>query len=46
MEFANLVVAAAMRRAGLNAWIPEGDGKWSLPLQFLPAGAGLSLIHI
>ena len=40
MEFANLVVAAAMRRAGLDAWIPEGDGKWSLPVQFLPAGAG------
>lgn len=40
MESANLVVAAAMRRAGLDAWIPEGDGKWSLPLQVLPAGGG------
>lgn len=40
MEFAHLVVNTAMRRAGLEGWIPEGDGKWSLPLQFLPAGAG------
>lgn len=40
MEFAELVVATAMRRAGLDDWMPEGDGKWSLPLQFLPAGAG------
>ena len=40
MEFANLAVAAAMRRAGLDDWIPEGKGKWSLPLQFLPDGGG------
>jgi quercetin dioxygenase-like cupin family protein len=40
MEFANLAVAAAMRRAGLDDWIPEGKGKWSLPLQFLPDAAG------
>lgn len=40
MQFANLTVAAAMRRAGLDAWIPEGEGKWSLPVQFLPDGAG------
>ena len=40
MEFADVVVAAALRRAGLNAWIAEGDGKWSLPLQFLPDGSG------
>jgi len=33
-------VAAALRRAGLDGWIPEGDGKASLPLQFLPGGAG------
>ncbi|HEV6965455.1 cupin domain-containing protein [Roseateles sp.] len=29
-------VSAALRRAGLDAWMPEGEGKWSLPLQFLP----------
>lgn len=40
MELANVIVATAMRRAGLNDWIPEGEGKWSLPLQFLPDGAG------
>ena len=40
MELANVIVAAAMRRAGLNAWIPEGEGKWSLPVQFLPDGSG------
>lgn len=33
-------VHAAMRRAGLPGWMPEGPGKWSLPLQFLPEGAG------
>ena len=33
-------VASALRRAGLDGWIPEGDGKASLPLQFLPDGAG------
>jgi len=40
MELANVIVATAMRRAGLDSWIPEGEGKWSLPLQFLPDGAG------
>ncbi len=40
MELANLVVAAALRRAALDAWIPEGEGKWSLPLQFLPDNSG------
>lgn len=40
MEFAQLTVAAAMRRAGLDSWIPEGEGKWSLPVKFLPDGAG------
>ncbi|WP_439605603.1 cupin domain-containing protein [Hydrogenophaga sp.] len=40
MDFAHFTVAAAMRRAGLDAWIPEGEGKWSLPLYFLPDGAG------
>jgi len=29
-------VASALQRAGLDSWIPEGPGKWSLPLQFLP----------
>ncbi|WP_395702375.1 cupin domain-containing protein [Aquabacterium sp.] len=33
-------VTAALRRAGLPGWMPEGPGKWSLPLQFLPEGAG------
>jgi len=33
-------VAAALQRAGLDGWIPEGPGKWSLPLQFLPEGGG------
>ncbi|MFG6456573.1 cupin domain-containing protein [Pelomonas nitida] len=33
-------VRAAMTRAGLDAWIPEGVGKWSLPLQFLPMAEG------
>ena len=40
MTFAELTVASAMRRAGLDAWIPEGEGKWSLPIQFLPDGSG------
>lgn len=40
MELANTIVAAAMRRAGLDSWIPEGEGKWSLPIQFLPDGSG------
>jgi len=40
MTFAQRTVAAAMERAGLDAWIPEGEGKWSLPLKFLPDGAG------
>ncbi len=33
-------VTAALQRAGLDAWMPEGEGKWSLPLQFLPDGGG------
>lgn len=33
-------VWSAMRRAGIDDWIPEGEGKWSLPIQFLPDGAG------
>lgn len=40
MEFTELVVAAAMHRAALEAWIPEGEGKWSMPLHFLPDGSG------
>ena len=40
MEFTRLVVAAAMQRAALDDWMPEGEGKWSLPLHFLPDGAG------
>ena len=34
------IVAAALKRSGLPDWIPEGDGKWSLPIAFLPDGAG------
>lgn len=33
-------VRSALQRAGLDRWIPEGEGKWSLPLKFLPDGAG------
>ncbi|WP_394412263.1 cupin domain-containing protein [Roseateles sp. BYS78W] len=33
-------VRAALARAGLDAWMPEGEGKWSLPLQFLPEAEG------
>lgn len=33
-------VAAALARSGLREWIPEGDGKWSLPIAFLPDGSG------
>jgi 2,4'-dihydroxyacetophenone dioxygenase len=40
MELADNIVAAALRRANLDAWIPEGEGKWSLPLQFLPGDSG------
>jgi 2,4'-dihydroxyacetophenone dioxygenase len=40
MGFAALTVASAMRRAGLDSWIPEGEGKWSLPIAFLPDGTG------
>ncbi|MEO6278965.1 cupin domain-containing protein [Roseateles sp.] len=34
------VVAAALERSGLPDWMPEGEGKWSLPIAFLPEGAG------
>lgn len=40
MELANVIVATALRRAALNDWMPEGEGKWSLPIQFLPDGSG------
>ena len=40
ISFAALTVASAMRRAGLDSWIREGEGKWSLPVAFLPGGAG------
>lgn len=36
----NHVVAAALQRSGLSDWMPEGEGKWSLPIAFLPEGAG------
>ena len=34
------LVAAALERSGLRDWIPEGEGKWSLPIAFLPGSAG------
>lgn len=37
---AEVIVAQALERAGLADWIPEGEGKWSLPIQFLPDDAG------
>jgi 2,4'-dihydroxyacetophenone dioxygenase len=40
MSLAAVSVASAMRRAGLDSWIAEGEGKWSLPIAFLPGGAG------
>lgn len=40
MEHVNSIVAAALRHAALDDWMPEGEGKWSLPLQFLPDDAG------
>jgi quercetin dioxygenase-like cupin family protein len=40
MELAHKIVTAALRRAGLTTWIPEGEGKCSLPLQFLPGDSG------
>jgi quercetin dioxygenase-like cupin family protein len=40
MDFAALTVASAMRRAGLDDWMAEGEGKWSLPIAFLPDGSG------
>ncbi|MEP7298865.1 MAG: hypothetical protein ABI702_21980 [Burkholderiales bacterium] len=36
----HVAVAAALHRSGLPDWIPEGDGKWSLPLVFLPGHVG------
>ncbi|MBS0291769.1 MAG: anti-sigma factor [Proteobacteria bacterium] len=37
---ADVIVAQTLGRAGLAGWIPEGEGKWSLPIQFLPDDAG------
>ena len=39
-HLAEVIVAQALERAGLADWIPEGEGKWSLPIQFLPDDAG------
>ena len=39
-------VTAALQRAGLDAWIPEGPGKWSLPLQFLADGGWVELMRL
>jgi len=40
MNLAELTVASALQRAGLDDWIPEGEGKWSIPIAFLPDDAG------
>jgi quercetin dioxygenase-like cupin family protein len=46
-EASHPVVAAALARSGLPDWMPDGDGKWSLPLQFLPDEAGwVELMHL
>lgn len=39
-------VQSALQRAGLDAWLPEGEGKWSLPLQFLPDGGWVELMRL
>ncbi|MCE4556447.1 cupin domain-containing protein [Roseateles cellulosilyticus] len=39
-------VRAALERTGLDAWMPEGDGKWSLPLQFIPGGGWVELMRL
>ena len=39
-HLADVIAAQALERAGLADWIPEGEGKWSLPIQFLPDDAG------
>lgn len=39
-------VDAALQRAGLDDWMPEGDGKWSLPLQFIPGGGWVELMRL
>lgn len=33
-------IAGAMQLARVNEWIPEGPGKWSLPVNFLPDHEG------
>ena len=40
MTFAALTITSALQRAGLQDWISEGEGKWSIPIAFLPDGAG------
>lgn len=40
MNLASTIVANALARAALPDWIPEGEGKWSIPIQFLPGDAG------
>ena len=39
-NLADVIVAQTLARAGLADWTPEGEGKWSLPIQFLPDDAG------
>lgn len=40
MNLATVIVTNALHRAGLKDWIPEGEGKWSIPIQFLPGDSG------
>lgn len=40
MELARIIVNRALQRAGLTDWLPEGEGKWSIPIRFLPDGSG------
>lgn len=38
--FADTMEAMARRVSGLRDWVPEGDGKWALPIAFLPDASG------
>ena len=40
MNLASTIVTNALARAALPGWIPEGEGKWSIPIQFLPGDSG------
>lgn len=40
MNLADTIVANALARAALPDWMPEGEGKWSIPIQFLADDSG------